>query len=432
MASEIVILIMLGTFLLLAFTGTPVGFALIAASVVGALFIDVSLAGVVRQLTDGIRSPALFAVPFFLLAAELMNSTGISDRIFRFVQALVGHVRSSLAQVDILFSVVFAGLSGSALADVAANAKVLLPPLEREGYDPAKSAAMIATSSTVAQLIPPTIMGIVYGAAAGVSIAALFLGSLVAGLVLSLSLMIYVYCFGHEGELKPRASLQELTNSSASAILPLLAPLIIMGGILSGVFTATESGVIAVSYILFIVMPAISRGSFRHLFRDIGNAAIAYSLPLLAVAGAFSFSWLFTFLGGSDLIADWMRGIVGDNSLVILAVVALVLIGVGQFLDPMPAIILFVPIVTELATLGDVHPIHMGVIVGTCLCMGLITPPYGLSLVMASEYAGVRFIDGIKASIPLYGIYVGVIGLIIVFPDIVLFLPRMLAPEGMV
>lgn len=430
MSSEIVILLMLAIFLGLAFLGTPVAFSLLAGALVGTMFAGVAHSTIVGHMFNGVNSVPLLAVPFFLLVAELMDSTGIAAKIIRFVQTLVGHIRSGLAQVNAVFSIFFAGISGSSMSDVAANSRILLPAMKREGYDPASSAALIAAASTIANLIPPSIMAVVYGATAGVSIAALFLGGVLPGVLVGVGLMVFSYFFVHAGTPAPRAKIQEMVRAGAGSALPLMVPVIIMGGILGGFFTPTEAGMVAVVYIIVVVIPAMARGHLPKLFRDFVNGGVLYTLPMIAVAAASSFAWLFTYLGGAAAVAGVMNDVAGTNEVAIMFTIVLMLVIVGQFIDAIPAIVVFMPIIRSLTELGDINPIHMGVVVIITLALGLITPPYGLSLLLATSFAKVPFLAGVRKSIPLYGMFAVVISFLILSPDAALWLPRLVVPQA--
>jgi C4-dicarboxylate transporter, DctM subunit len=430
MSNDVVILVMLGLFLGLSFLGTPVAFALIGAVLVGTALSGAGFDAVISQLFNGVNSVPLLALPFFLLVAELMHSTDVTTKIIRFVQSLVGHIRSSLAQVDSLFSIMFAGVSGSSTADVAANAKVLLPAMRKEGYDMASAAALIAASSTIANMIPPSILAVVYGAAGGVSIAGLFLGGAVPGLMIGAGLMLYAYFFVHAGEPRPRASFREIAGAAKGSALPMMIPLIIMGGILGGAFTPTEAGMIAAVFVIIVLIPLTARTHLPRLPRDFVNAAVLYALPLIAVAAASAFAWLFTYLGGAEAVSDVVLAIAGEESIGILLTVVVMLVVIGQFVDAIPAIIVLMPIIATLQEQGDVNPIHMGVVVIVTLALGLITPPYGLSLLLSTYFAKVSFYSGVRRSVPLYGIFFGVIALLVFFPEISLWLPRLLTPQA--
>src|SRR5690349_25069349 len=235
-------------FLGLGYLGVPVAFALTAGVLVATMLTPISLPSIIGQLFNGVDSEALLAVPFFLLVGELMTSANVVERMIRLSQSMIGHVRGGLAQVVTLFSMFFSGISGSSSADVAVLSRTLAPSMDREGYERAFTAALIASASTMANLIPPSIMAVVYGATGNVSIGGLFLGGVAPGVFVGIGLMIYSYFFGPVGLKHKRASFGQIGHAAKEAAVPLMIPIIIMGGILTGQFTPTEAGVIAVAY----------------------------------------------------------------------------------------------------------------------------------------------------------------------------------------
>src|SRR5437764_8467443 len=237
-------------FLFLGYMGVPVAFALIASVLVVTVFTPVSEASIIAQVFNGMDVEALLAVPFFLLVGDLMTSAKVTMRMITISQTMVGHLRGGLAQVVTLFSMFFAGISGSSAADVAVLTRTLAPEMGREGYDRGFTAALIASAATMANLIPPSIMAVVYGATGNVSIGGLFLAGVVPGVLVGIGLMIYSHFFGPVGVRKQRASLGEFGLALKGSALPLMIPVIIMGGILTGWFTPTEAGMIAAVYIL--------------------------------------------------------------------------------------------------------------------------------------------------------------------------------------
>ena len=369
-------------------------------------------------------------MPFFLLVGELMTSANVTFRMIRLAQALVGHMRGGLAQVITLFSMFFAGVSGSSTADVAVLSRTVAPEMSKEGYDRAFTAALIACASTMANLIPPSIMAVVYGATGGVSIGGLFLAGVAPGLLIGMGLMLYSHFFGPVGLKKPRAGLTELAGAVGHSILPMMIPIIIMGGILTGWFTPTEAGMIAAVYILFVLVPMLNPTHILHLPRDFIYTGLLYSIPLALVAAASAFGWMLAYLRGPDIVAGWIETYAGTDGRLIMLLLVFVFIVIGDFMDAVPAIIIFMPIVIKLNDLGDIRPLHMGVVIITTLVFGLITPPYGLSLLVASKFVGVRFSSAMWASLPIYVVFLVTIAFTVLFPDIVLWLPKVLLPES--
>ncbi len=428
--SALILTIMTLLVLTLGYLGVPVAFSLMAGVMVGTAMVPITYQSMMGQLFNGIDSEALMAIPFFLLVGELMTSANVVIRIAELSQALVGHVRGGLAQVTTVFSMFFSGMSGSSSADVAVLSRTMAKPMAAEGYSPEFVAALIAAASTIAALVPPSIMAVVYGAIGNVSIAGLFLGGIVPGVMIALGLMIYAYFFGPTGFKRPRATFRQLTNAAGSAALPLMIPFILLGGILSGFFTPTEAGVIAIVYIIAVVIPILRPGHLKFMWRDFVTAGLVFTLPLITIAAASDFGWLLAYLRGPIVVAGWIEHVAGTDPYAIMFALVVVFTIVGDFIEPIPAIIIFMPVVNQLTEAADIKPVHMGVVLIVTLAFGLITPPYGLALLMASKFVNVRFAAALRASVPIYVIFFVTIAVSIFFPDLILYLPKLLFPES--
>jgi len=422
--------LMTALFLTLGYLGVPVAFSLIAGVLVGATMTPVSLQSMMGQLFNGVDSESLMAIPFFLLVGEIMTSANVVIRIADLSQALVGHVRGGLAQVTTVFSMFFSGMSGSSSADVAVLSRTMARPMANEGYRPEFVAALIAAASTIAALVPPSIMAVVYGAIGNVSIAGLFLGGIVPGLMIGAGLMLYCYFFGPVGFRRPRASLGQLGRAAQGAALPMMIPIILLGGIMTGWFTPTEAGVVAIAYILLVVLPLLKPGHFRRLPRDFIEAGLVFSLPLITIAAASAFGWLVAYLRGPIVVAGWIGDVAGTDPMAIMFLLVAVFVIVGDFIEPIPAIIIFMPVVNQLTESAGINSVHMGVVLIVTLAFGLITPPYGLALLMASKFVGVRFSSSLRASLPIYVIFFATIAFTIFVPSAILYLPKTLFPES--
>ena len=421
---------MAGLFLGFGYMGVPVAFSLMAGVLIATALTPISLASMIGQMFHGIDSETLLAVPFFLLVGELMTSADVTQRMVRLSQTMVGHMRGGLAQVVTLFSMFFAGISGSSTADVAVLSRTVAPEMDKEGYDRAFTAALIACASTMANLIPPSIMAVVYGATGNVSIGGLFLAGVVPGVLVGVGLMIYSHFFGPPGVKKARATFGEFGKALRESALPLMIPVIVMGGILTGWFTPTEAGMIACVYILAVLIPALNRRHLKNLPHDFIYTGMLYAIPLAAVAAASAFGWMLAYLRGPDVVAGWITTYAGTDGRLIMLLLVVLFVIIGDFVDAIPAIIIFMPIIIKLTELGDINALHMGVVIITTLVFGLITPPYGLSLLVASKFVGVSFTSAMFRSLPIYAVFIFTILFVVFFPEVVLYLPKWLLPES--
>ncbi|MBL8703018.1 MAG: TRAP transporter large permease subunit, partial [Alphaproteobacteria bacterium] len=258
----------------------------------------------------------------------------------------------------------------------------------------------------------------------------LFLGGIVPGVMIGIGLMIYSFFFGPIGDLKPRAKYTEVFAAARGSVLPMVIPVIIMGGILTGWFTPTEAGMVASMYILLVLIPALRPSHVRELPRDFMYTGLVYALPLSAVAGASAFGWMLAYLRGPDTVSALIAQYGGTDPVLIMLLLVVLFIIVGDFVDAVPAIIIFMPIVNKLTELGDIKPVHMGVVLVTTLAFGLITPPYGLSLLIGAKFVGVPFGKAMIRSLPLYVVFLATILFCVFFPEVVLWLPKQLLPES--
>jgi TRAP-type transport system large permease protein len=417
-------------FLILLALGTPVVFALLIGPGLSLVLDDETryFAALLARFYNGIDSFPLLAVPFFILAGEIMNSGGITAAIVRFAQSLVGHVRGGLAQVNILSSMLFAGISGSAVADASAIGKMLVPAMERAGYTRAFAAAVTAAAAVIGPIIPPSGIMVLYGFVMNVSVGALFAAGVVPGVLIGLGLMLTTRLLAKRHRLPvaaTRASWTERGTAFRGAYLALLMPVILLGGMLSGIFTATEGAAVACAYALFIskfVLRSVDARELRRIFRD---TALQSSVILLLVGAAVTLGWLVTVSGMAGGIANSMLKIT-DDVLLLLLMVNLLLFFVGMFLDAGPAILILGPVLGPVFIGLGVDPVHFALIMCVNLTVGLATPPMGLVLFVASSVSGERIESIVRAILPFLAVEVLVIFLITYFPALVLTLPRWL------
>jgi TRAP-type transport system large permease protein len=416
-------------FMVFLFLGLPVFFGLIAAPGL-LLFLNGQERDIVllyRNVYNGMDSFPLMAIPFFMLAGEVMNRSNITLRLVEFSQAMIGHFRGGLAHVNVLSSMLFAGLSGSAVADVSALGSMLIPAMEKQGYTRKFAAAITAASSIIGPIIPPSGIMIIYAYVMGESVAALFLAGIVPGIMIGGSLMLMVWFLADRYDLPmstKRASWGERGNASLKAIWPLMTPVIILGGILGGVFTPTEAAAIAVGYsvlIGFFVMRTLKLSDLPDIMM---RAGMTSAVVLLLVGAAMAFKTVASLSHTPELLAEIILGL-SDNPLVLLFLINVLLFIVGMFLDAGPAIIILGPILGPIFTSLGVDSVHFAIIMALNLTVGLLTPPMGLVLFVTSSVSGLRVETVAKATLPFLAVEVIVIFLITYFPALTLTVPRL-------
>ena len=424
-------LVLFGLFFLLMFLRVPIAFAL-GLACVPVLMFEERLSSMVlfNETFKAYNSFILLAVPFFLLTANLMNAGGITDRMLRLSRALVGHFPGGLAQVNVVLSIFFAGISGSSTADAASQGKLFIHAQVKEGYDMSFSVAITAVSAVLAVIIPPSILMIVWGGVLSVSIGGLFIAGILPGLLLGFVQMLTVHAYAkiRNYPTYPRATLKELGAAAAVSVPAMMTPVIIIGGKVFGWFTATESAAIAVLYSLGLSIffyREMGRKELHHAFLDTGKLA---AVALFCVGTASVFGWLLAYYqipkSLLSTVTSWGLGLNGTGFFI-----AFVFLVVGCFLDAIPAIIIVGTILQPLAESVHMHPIHFALIGIVSLAFGLVTPPYGLCLLISCAIAKVRLITVMKDVMIMLMPMLAVLILIIVAPDIFLALPRWLSPE---
>jgi tripartite ATP-independent transporter DctM subunit len=417
-------------FVMLLALGMPVVFALLVGPGLSLVLDDQRpyFAALLSRLYNGIDSFPLLAVPFFILAGELMNSGGITTRIVAFSQTLVGHVRGGLAQVNILSSMLFAGISGSAVADASAIGKMMVPAMEANGYKRSFAAAVTAAAAVVGPIIPPSGIMILYGFVMNVSIGALFAAGIVPGVMMGLALMAVTRVLAGPYRLpvaSARAGWRERGRAFRGAILALLMPLILLGGMLGGIFTATEAAAVAAGYALVVTLFVLKSLTFRELRRVFVSTAIQSGVILMLVGAAVTFGWLVTVSGIAERMAATLVGLT-DNPLLLLLLLNLLLFLLGMFLDAGPAILILGPVLAPIFTSLGVDPIHFALIMCVNLTVGLATPPMGLVLFVTASVANERVEPIVRSLLPFLAAEVVIILLVTYFPALTLTIPRWL------
>lgn len=382
-----------------------------------------------QHLFNGISSFPLMAVPFFILAADLMTASGITASLMRFANNLVGHIRGGLGHVNVLVSMLFAGVSGSALADAAGPGAIEMRMMEKAGYDKAYAGALSATTATIGPIIPPSILMVIYAISdARVTVAGLFLAGVVPGILLGAALSATNHWISIKREYIFRASrptLRELGRSFLEAIPALGLPFIIMAGILLGIFTPTEAAAVAVAYSLFLGLVVTRTLDFSQLVNVFAQSATTSAAVLLIVSMASIFSWLLTLLQVPQSLASGISALT-DSPAVVMVLVALVVFLSGMVIDTLPALIILVPVLGPLVDKFNLDPLYFAITVVLNLTIGLVTPPVAPVLFVISTVGGIKFEELVRAAIPLLLAEMAVLVLVIAFPPISTTLPRFL------
>jgi C4-dicarboxylate transporter DctM subunit len=405
----------------------PIAFALGISSMVGLYVSDISFVVIAQKIISGVDNFALIAVPLFILAGELMTQGGISKRLVHFAQTLFGHLTSGLAIVVVVASIFFSAVSGSAIATTAAIGGMMVPAMLSNGYDKRFTASLIPAAGTIGPIIPPSIIMILYGVMANVSIGDLFLAGFVPGLLMGAGLIAYAYVVGKKRGYKGRdkaAPIKEMLIGFKDAVLALIMPIIIIGGIVGGIFTPTESGVIAVVYALIIGMFVYKEITIKSLPKIFYKSAMTTATILFIIGSASLFTWLITI----NSIPEQLGGILStfaDNPILLLLVMNVILLIVGTFLDTISALIIFTPLFLPLALEIGVDPVHFGIILAVNLTIGMITPPMGVCLFVATSIAQIKMGQLTKDLVPMLIILIVVLMLITYIPSISLIIPRL-------
>jgi tripartite ATP-independent transporter DctM subunit len=421
---------MMGALLVLMLLGLPVAASMGLTSVVtlgflrgfGAIPWDI----LSQRIIYGVTNFTLLAIPFFLFAGRLANEVQVTDRIFNFAKSLVGHFRGGLGHVNILGSMIFAGMSGSAVADAGGLGQMEIKAMVDEGYTLEFSTAVTAASATIGPIIPPSIPMVIYGAVAGESVAKLLIAGFIPGVLMGLAmiglLVLMAPWYGFQP--KPRAPLREIATALKQGFLPLLAPVILIGGIISGIFTPTEAAAVAVVYV--IVMGVVYRTlTWRGLLAVLRNSMLDTAIILLIVSTSSIYGWVIARYQLTDALVNWMAGAVA-SPLLFLLIINLFLLVVGCFIDATPALFILTPIFMPMVKQYGIDPIHFGVIMVFNLMIGLVTPPVGTVLYTLTRVTGIPLERLSYAMLPWYLPLAATLCAIVLFPSISVWLPSLM------
>lgn len=426
---------MLGPVLVIMFVlfvafGVPIAFALGVVSFVGiASLPNIPNVVVFTKMFNGLNSFTLLAVPLFILAANLMNEGGITEKLIECICDLVGHFKGGLAYANILVSMVFAGISGSSQADTSGVGKIFIPAMEKQGYDKGTAVGVTAASSTLGSIIPPSITMVVYSGIASVSTGALFMTGIIPGILLGLAMMAVVRFYSKSKHFpqSEKVPVRTALKHTLRSMPALLTPIILIGGIVSGLFTPTESAAFACIYALIIGIFFYRSIKVSRLPAILIETMKMASLSLFALATANALGELLSYYQLNVIAQRFFTGLPGGR-LIFLFVVVLFFMFVGTFMDAVPAMILFVPIIMPSALALGISPIILGLIIVVTLALGLVTPPYGLCLLLASSISGTTIEEGFKGTMPYFLSSLCVLLLLILLPGLWLAIPQAIFP----
>jgi tripartite ATP-independent transporter DctM subunit len=423
--------ILIGSFILLLILRMPITFSLFLSSVLTAIYLNIPLLTIVQRLVSGVNSFSLLAIPFFILAGEMMSRGGISRRLIDFSNAIIGRYRGGLAQVNILASMFFGGISGSAVADVSSIGTMMIPMMNAKGYDEDFSVAVTVTSACQGVIIPPSHNMIIFALAAGggVSVGKLFLGGLLPGVILGIGLMIVTYIIARKRNYpkERRYSAKETIKVTADAVLGMFTMIIIIGGVVSGVFTATESAAVAVVYSFIITFFVYREIKLTELKDILVSSLRTLAMVMSLIAAASSFGYLLAYLRIPQAITNALISI-SDNRIVLLLMINVMLLLLGTIMDMAPLIIICTPILypVVVGALG-MNPVQFGVVMILNLAIGLCTPPVGSALFVGCAVGKISIEKATKSMLPFYLVMVIVLIAITFIPQLTLAIPSLMA-----
>ncbi len=421
--------ILFAALMLLLALSVPIGFSLaLSALLYMALGGRIPSEIAVQRMISAADSFPLMALPFFILSGNIMQGGGISRRLIAFVDSLVGWLTGGLSIVTVLSCMFFGAISGSATATTAAIGSVMIPGMQRKGYDPTFAAAVTASSGLLGAVIPPSLMMVTYGTLTGVSVGALFIGGIVPGCILGLSLMVlsYFMCKKAGYASDSQFSLAQVWKTFKKSLLALAMPVIVLGGIYGGIFTPTEAAVVAVVYTLLVALffyKEITLADIPKIFIDSGMVSGAI---MLLVCTASLFGWMITMNRVPQKIAEIMLSL-SDNYIVILLLINILLLIVGCFLESIAAQVILTPILFPLIVKLGVDPLHFGIIVCVNICIGTLTPPFGVCLFVASGLTGIPLERIAKKTMPFLAALLAILIILTYLPQVTLFLPNLVA-----
>ncbi len=417
----------------LIFAGVPLSFSLFFSSGL-AMFIasDLPMVLMMQQIYKGIDAFPILAIPVFFFAGDLMNKGRVSEYLIDLCMTLIGWLRGALAHFTVIVAMVLAGTTGSSAAESAAVGSIFIPNLIKRGYGKAFSVALVACASVIGIIIPPSVFMIIYGSYGNVSVIGLFIGGILPGVAIGLSLMgishYYAKKYDYPRERTSMAPPAEIFRAFRKGIWPLGVPLILIGGMVAGLFTATEASMVTVIYTLFLTIAfyrTIRWGDVLPMIRDTGTGS---AIPMFCLACAGVYGYLLAFYKVPEYVADNVIAWTANPNIIMLFIIIIYLV-IGTFMDGTPAIIILLPITQRLGTVAGFNPLHLGLVVCVTIALGLLTPPYGLCTLISCAIGKAKMTDVLRPMAPMFGAMLAVVFIMAYFPKLTLFLPRLLVPD---
>lgn len=422
-----------GSFGVMLLAGIPLSFALFLSSVLamGAAS-DLPMVLIMQQLQKGIDGFPLLAIPVFFIAGDLMNKGKVSDYLIKMCLTVIGWVKGALAYFVTIVAMVFAGTTGSSAAESAAIGSVFIPNLIKKGYPKAFSTALVACASVIGIIIPPSTFMIIYGSYGDLSVVALFIGGILPGVMIGLSLMLISYFYSKKydfpREMERIAPVREILDSFRKGIWPLGVPVLLIGGMILGIFTPTEASLVTVIYTLIITLFMYKSIKVKSLFTILKENAVSSAIPLFCLACANVYAYLLAFYKVPDFVGHAITSVTTNPTLIMFLIVAVYLVA-GTFIDGTPAIIILLPITKKLGAIAGLNPLHLGLVACVTMALGLLTPPYGLCTLISCAIGKTKLTEILTPLGIMFGSMLLVVVIMALFPDLTLFLPRLLVPD---
>ncbi|WP_069999318.1 TRAP transporter large permease [Cellulosilyticum sp. I15G10I2] len=421
------------SFVILVIMGIPLAYSLFLSSALAMIVAsDLPSVLIMQQMQKGIDSFPILAIPIFFVAGDLMNRGRVSEYLIRVCLVFVGWIRGALAYFTVIVAMIFAGTTGSSAAESAAIGSIFIPNLVKKGYDKAFAVVLVACASVIGIIIPPSTFMIIYGSFGNVSVVALFIAGILPGTLIGLSLIAisayYAKKYDYPKEMEHIAKPREMFEAVKKGIWPLGVPVLLIGGMVAGIFTPTEASIVTVVYTLIIILFIYKTLKPRDLIDIVKENALASAIPLFCLSCAGIYGYLLAYYKVPDMVGDAVAAFT-TNPNVIMTFIIISFLVIGTFMDGTPAIIVMLPITQKLGQIAGFHPVHLGLIVCLTIALGLLTPPYGLCTLISCAIGKVKLTDAIKPLIPMFGTMLALVLILAYFPDVALFLPRLLVPN---